>query len=178
MSILVISNRTDFRMLYNCFRIFYFKILIFQHWKRPAQGTNTVPIVSAHFRSLHSSASPRRKRHLDRFSRFSTTHARDQQTHTHTHTHTHTWSAWYSKIAQNRGITAEQVYTHFDIAAPSAPRVLMSSLSVLVDQWRHQSLRSRYIFPQSPPLRRYRLANYAERNPDFAVGCLVCVTRR
>ena len=27
-------------------------IFIFQHWKWPALGTGTVPIVSAHFRSL------------------------------------------------------------------------------------------------------------------------------
>ena len=26
-------------------------ILVFQHWKWPAQGTSTVPTVSAHFRS-------------------------------------------------------------------------------------------------------------------------------
>jgi len=29
------------------------KYIIFQYWKWPAQGTNTVPIVSAHFRSLY-----------------------------------------------------------------------------------------------------------------------------
>jgi len=31
------------------------KILIFYHWKWPAQGTGTVPIVSAHFRSVNPS---------------------------------------------------------------------------------------------------------------------------
>ena len=34
----------------NCFRVFYLKnIFIFYHWKWPAQGTGTVPILSAHF---------------------------------------------------------------------------------------------------------------------------------
>jgi len=33
--------------------MFYLKsILIFQHWKWPAQATGTVPIVSAHYRFL------------------------------------------------------------------------------------------------------------------------------
>jgi len=55
-SILVISNHNSFRVLFdkNCFVIFYLKKynFIFQHWKWSAQGTSTVPIVSAHFRSL------------------------------------------------------------------------------------------------------------------------------
>ena len=55
-SILVISNHNSLfpsAVLSNCFRIFYLKnIFIFQDWKRPAEGTGTVPIVSAHFRSV------------------------------------------------------------------------------------------------------------------------------
>ena len=54
-SILVISNHNSLPVLFdkNCFRIFYLKtVFIFSHWKWPAQGTGTVPIASAHFRSL------------------------------------------------------------------------------------------------------------------------------
>jgi len=55
-SILVLSNHNSFRVLFdkNCFVIFYLKKynFLFQHWKWPAQGTSSVPIVSAHFRSL------------------------------------------------------------------------------------------------------------------------------
>jgi len=56
-SILVISNHNSFRVLFDKiasgFRIFYLKnIFIFHHWKWPAHGTSTVPIVSAYFRSL------------------------------------------------------------------------------------------------------------------------------
>jgi len=32
--------------------LFEKNILIYLHWKRPAEGTGTVPIVSAHFRSV------------------------------------------------------------------------------------------------------------------------------
>ena len=54
-TVLLTSNYNSFRVLFdkNCFRIFSLKnIFIFLHWKWPAQGTSTVPIVSAHFRSL------------------------------------------------------------------------------------------------------------------------------
>jgi len=43
-----ISNHNHFGMLFdkNCFCIFYLKnILIFQHWKWPAQGISTLPTV-------------------------------------------------------------------------------------------------------------------------------------
>ena len=55
MSISVNLNDISFRVLFdkNCFRIFCCKnIFVFWRWKWPAQGTSTVPIVSAHFRSL------------------------------------------------------------------------------------------------------------------------------
>ena len=45
---MVISNLNSLRVLFDKIRIFYLKnILTFQHWKWPAQGTSTVPIVSA-----------------------------------------------------------------------------------------------------------------------------------
>ena len=52
---MVISNHNSIRVLFDKIAsvLFYLKnILIFQHWKCPAQGTGTVPIVSAHFQSL------------------------------------------------------------------------------------------------------------------------------
>ena len=57
-SILLISNHNSFRVLFDKIASVYFiwkYIFIFQHWKWPAQGTSTVPIVSAHFRSLCAS---------------------------------------------------------------------------------------------------------------------------
>jgi len=47
-SILVISNNDSFRVLFDKIALFYFM----RKW--PAQETSTVPIVSAHFRSLYS----------------------------------------------------------------------------------------------------------------------------
>jgi len=54
-SILLISNHNSFLVLFDKTASVYFiwkNIFIFQHWKWPAQGTSTVPIVSAHFRAL------------------------------------------------------------------------------------------------------------------------------
>jgi len=54
-TILVISNHDSFRVLFDEIASVYVymeNIFTFQHWKWPAQGTSTVPIVSAHFRSL------------------------------------------------------------------------------------------------------------------------------
>jgi len=52
-SIWVISNHNSFRCLIKLHaNILYEKIFILQHWKWPAQGTSTVSVVSAHFRSL------------------------------------------------------------------------------------------------------------------------------
>ena len=56
-SILVISNRNRFRVLFDKITSVYVyftwkNIFIFYHWKWPAQGNSTVPIVSAHCRSL------------------------------------------------------------------------------------------------------------------------------
>jgi len=49
-----ISNRNRFRVLFVkkllTYILFEKYIFIFQHWKWPARGTGTVPIVSAHFR--------------------------------------------------------------------------------------------------------------------------------
>jgi len=53
-SILSISNHHSFRVIKLLPYIFCLKnIFIFYHWKWPAQGTSTVAIVSAHFRSLY-----------------------------------------------------------------------------------------------------------------------------
>jgi len=55
MGILVISNHSCFRVLFDKTASVYFignSIVIFWQWKWPAQGTGTVPIVSAHFRSV------------------------------------------------------------------------------------------------------------------------------
>ena len=48
-------NHNSFRVLFDNFASVYFiwkDILIFYRWKCPAQGTGTVPVVSAQFRSL------------------------------------------------------------------------------------------------------------------------------
>ena len=53
--LVVISNHNSFRVLLDKIASVYFvgKIrLYFWHWKWPARGTSTVPVVSAHFRSL------------------------------------------------------------------------------------------------------------------------------
>ena len=52
-NILVISNQNSFRVLFDKIASVDLKnIFIFYHRKWPAQGTSTVPVVSAHFRSL------------------------------------------------------------------------------------------------------------------------------
>ena len=47
----------DFRVLFNCFRVFHLKkyiyILALEMASPAAQGTSTVPIVSVHYRSLY-----------------------------------------------------------------------------------------------------------------------------
>jgi len=51
----VISNHDSFRVLFDKIAFVYFiskMYIYFSHWKWPAQGTSTVPIVSAHFCSL------------------------------------------------------------------------------------------------------------------------------
>jgi len=55
----VISKHNSFRVLFDKIVSVYFiwkknNMYIFWHWKWPAQGTSTVPVVSAHFRSLLS----------------------------------------------------------------------------------------------------------------------------
>jgi len=53
-NILVISNRDSSRVLFDEIAAVYFIRKIYflsEHWKLPAQGTSTVPVVSAHFRS-------------------------------------------------------------------------------------------------------------------------------
>jgi len=54
-SIFLISNHNNFRVECCLTKLLPYvlleNILIFQRWKWPAQGTGTVPIVSAHFRS-------------------------------------------------------------------------------------------------------------------------------
>ena len=53
-SVLLISNHNGFRVLFDKIASVYFifkDIVICQHWKRPAQGTGTVPVVSAQCRS-------------------------------------------------------------------------------------------------------------------------------
>ena len=52
----MISNHDCFRVLFDkiesvCF--IWKNIFIFWHWKRPARGNKTVPILSAHFLSLY-----------------------------------------------------------------------------------------------------------------------------
>ena len=54
-SILAILNHNNFRVLFDKIASVYFcleNIVSYQHWKWPAEKTSTVPIVSAHFRSL------------------------------------------------------------------------------------------------------------------------------
>ena len=54
-STLAISNHNSFRVLCDKIASVYLfekNIFIFQHWKWPAQGIGTVPIVSAHFRFI------------------------------------------------------------------------------------------------------------------------------
>jgi len=55
-SILVISNHNSFPVLFakpaSEYILFEKNISIFLQWKWPAQGCSTVPVVSAHFRSL------------------------------------------------------------------------------------------------------------------------------
>ena len=52
---MVISKRNSFReccLMKLLPYILFENILTFYHWKWPAQGTGTVPVVSAHFRSI------------------------------------------------------------------------------------------------------------------------------